>query len=753
MSRATAVYYDGKRALRASVELVLEGAKIKLAGEGCAAEFDARAIRVSPRIARTPRWLYLPDGGACAVADNRFAERLTRRNAFTGLLHELESHPAYAVFAVAYVVFMVWLLMDRGLPIAAERIAQQIPIGAETVLGQESLAGMDRYFMKPSALPAARQAALKQSFAQMAHAGDAAGYRIEFRSSPVIGPNAFALPSGIIVMTDELVNVARNDAEILGVLAHELGHVHYRHTMRQLLESSATALLIAALTGDIASTTSLAAAAPAVLLQSKYSRDNEREADRYAVDLLQRSGLDPRYFATILQRIERQAGEDSSVPGFLSSHPPTQERRALADRIAGPGAAELFEEGVRASAVTDAARDPPPVAVADPDQQKLLGLLEQRNFNELENVLGTHQLQFERDASASVSVAQAFGTFRKARNSLAPALDEWVLKKPDSYAAHVARGSYYVARGLDARGSDTYANTPPDKIDAMQAHLQRAREDLERSLSLTRKPYVSHRMLLTIAKTLGNRNAQREHYEGAIQFAPASVETRLAYLSTLEPRWGGSYEQMEAFVSKSRTALRDPRDFARLAAQIPAYRGFEKQRDQDFQGALAYFNEAIALDSAADTLCQRSYVLSRLKRPADAFRDVSLALSKERDDRYCLEMAVYLAPQTGEANEVIRLMTLVIDADPASAGALNQRAWRHFSLDQHELAFADYLASAKLGDAFGQLQVGKLYWRGVGIKADRDEALVWLRKAAAQGHPDATLSLQQALAASGDKHP
>ncbi|TMH81378.1 MAG: M48 family metallopeptidase [Betaproteobacteria bacterium] len=152
----------------------------------------------------------------------------------------------------------------------------------------------------------------------------------------VVGANAFALPSGIIIVTDGLVRLSRSDDEVLGVLAHELGHVKHRHTMRRLLEGSVTALIIAGVTGDVASTTSLAAAAPTVLLQTKYSRDNEREADAYAVQMMRRADLDPTHLARILTRMERSGGgRGRNMPTFLSTHPRTGEREALALSAAG----------------------------------------------------------------------------------------------------------------------------------------------------------------------------------------------------------------------------------------------------------------------------------------------------------------------------------------------------------------------------------------------------------------------------------
>jgi TPR repeat protein len=97
------------------------------------------------------------------------------------------------------------------------------------------------------------------------------------------------------------------------------------------------------------------------------------------------------------------------------------------------------------------------------------------------------------------------------------------------------------------------------------------------------------------------------------------------------------------------------------------------------------------------------------------------------------------------------VLNLVIEVDPRSHHAYNQRGWRHQQQGRQELAFQDYLASAKLGDAWGQLQAGKFYWAGRGTREDREEGLAWLRKSAEQGNADAKLSLQQALDQVGKK--
>src|SRR5207237_8201829 len=84
---------------------------------------------------------------------------------------------------------------------------------------------------RPSALAAARRDALRKRLAQL---GD--GYRLELRACPGSGPNAFALPGGVVVLTDELVRLAQSADQLSAVMAHEIGHLRARHALRAALQ-------------------------------------------------------------------------------------------------------------------------------------------------------------------------------------------------------------------------------------------------------------------------------------------------------------------------------------------------------------------------------------------------------------------------------------------------------------------------------------------------------------------------------------
>lgn len=188
---------------------------------------------------------------------------------------------------------------------------------------------MDESFMEPSRLPQARQAALRARFASLRKPSAGMSYRIEFRDSR-IGPNAFALPNGVIVMTDQLVAAAPNDEAVLGVLAHELGHLEQRHSLRGLLQTVGVGVVINMLVGDVSAAL---AAAPAFLLDQKYSRDFEREADSYAIEMMQANRLPLSPMADLFERMAREnrddsdgqrgqdRDEDEEAMEYLSSHP------------------------------------------------------------------------------------------------------------------------------------------------------------------------------------------------------------------------------------------------------------------------------------------------------------------------------------------------------------------------------------------------------------------------------------------------
>jgi Zn-dependent protease with chaperone function len=306
-------YYDG---LSASAKPVLvrvteytKNISFEVSDESLV--FNFADLEVQAKLGATKRVIDLPNGGRLEASDITELELAmpSKQNAFWRGLHYLENHLGWIFVAMLMTVFAGWLFLQFGVPTLAEYVAKATPPEMETQLGEQALEGLDSqfgYFTK-SKLDAKNKASISVALAKLCVAmKDCPKYRLEFRAGGMIGANAFALPGGIMVVTDELVKLAKNDTEITAVLAHELGHVKRRHAFRQSIQGVLSGLVLAAITGDVSA---VASGLPAALMQMRYSRLHELEADDFALKALQRACLPPRAFADILIRLETQMHE------------------------------------------------------------------------------------------------------------------------------------------------------------------------------------------------------------------------------------------------------------------------------------------------------------------------------------------------------------------------------------------------------------------------------------------------------------
>lgn len=103
-------------------------------------------------------------------------------------------------------------------------------------------------------------------------------------------------------MTDELINIAESDEEILAVYLHEVGHARNHHAETGVLANSAWLVILPIVTGDISGMTEAIFPVPVVLGQLAFSRELEREADDYSIEKLRELSLSPTLLAAILER-------------------------------------------------------------------------------------------------------------------------------------------------------------------------------------------------------------------------------------------------------------------------------------------------------------------------------------------------------------------------------------------------------------------------------------------------------------------
>lgn len=163
-------------------------------------------------------------------------------------------------------------------------------------------------------------------------------YPYSFSVADVREVNAFALPGGPVWVHRGALELAASEAELAGVLAHEIAHISRRHAAERLtgfIVAQGLLNLLGALLGNDggARAAQIGARLVAEGLFLKFSRDDEREADQVGAAIMARVGWDPRGMISFLERVrERQGRDPSAVEAFLSTHPPPTDRIRLLER-------------------------------------------------------------------------------------------------------------------------------------------------------------------------------------------------------------------------------------------------------------------------------------------------------------------------------------------------------------------------------------------------------------------------------------
>jgi beta-barrel assembly-enhancing protease len=142
--------------------------------------------------------------------------------------------------------------------------------------------------------------------------------------------NAFALPGGPVFITEGLLRLLKSEAELAGVLGHEIGHVIARHSSERLAKQQLTQGLLGALvvgSGDF--TTAQIGQVVGSMINMSYGREDEIESDSLGIRIMAEAGYDPRGMIRVMEVLAKASG-GSRQPEFMSTHPAPENR---SDRI------------------------------------------------------------------------------------------------------------------------------------------------------------------------------------------------------------------------------------------------------------------------------------------------------------------------------------------------------------------------------------------------------------------------------------
>jgi beta-barrel assembly-enhancing protease len=258
-------------------------------------------------------------------SDPRFAQ------VARGVIRSRKSIPLPVIFLLGLMTIvlglfvLLWTQKDR----IVEYIADKIPISWEVTFGDQALDQIRRGGTFLTDTP--WSANLNEITNRLLKAVSASPYPFRFHVLDDTNVNAFAMPGGNVVILSGLLQRAENGEEVAGVLAHELAHITRRHSLRNIIKSAGLIVTVQAIFGDTSGLAGLATEGSRYLLQQKFSRDFEREADDTGWTYLLAANIDPRGLTSFFEKLKALTAESgmNAIEGSLSllnTHPASTER-------------------------------------------------------------------------------------------------------------------------------------------------------------------------------------------------------------------------------------------------------------------------------------------------------------------------------------------------------------------------------------------------------------------------------------------
>lgn len=358
-------WYKSGSAAHIRAVLYLDGEQYRLEPEGnIPLPGKIKDIHVSDRLANVERKLTFHDGSVFATQDNDTVDHYLKSSLkANSILHHLESRLSWAAIALIVTIAFSISFFRWGVPWISKQIAHALPQKTNVLIAANTLEFLDKYIFEETTLEPEEMEVIREHFSSNLVPLDDENKSIEFKlhfrdwSDGDVGvPNALALPSGDIVLTDEFIRLCETQDEMDSVLLHEMGHVIHRHSLEMVIEATFVTVAIMLITGDNNGIADMGIGLGSLLVSTHYSRNHETEADHYAFKQMLKAGIDPKAFSTILTRITKsieelesveeeevdpQNSEEGGIWDYVSTHPSTEQRVKQAEQYS-----ECFKQGL-----------------------------------------------------------------------------------------------------------------------------------------------------------------------------------------------------------------------------------------------------------------------------------------------------------------------------------------------------------------------------------------------------------------------
>lgn len=302
-------------------------------------------------------------------------------------------------------------------------------------------------------------------------------------------------------------------------------------------------------------------------------------------------------------------------------------------------------------------------------------LLQAKKFTALNTYLATFQAAVVTDISKEEELLTAYRAFEIYNESFAHLFDVWIKETPNSYQPYLARARFYYNLGWEARGGSYRNKTSDQSIKEMTAYFNQATEDLKSVLTIKPNIIITYTTLINISKNIGGKKKTFGIVQQALSIASTSYLIRQTYLSSLQPRWGGSIKLMDLFATTSQQYVKENPRLKLLIGEVFTELARIEREAKNYGKADKFFTEALRYGESRFLLYQQSSNHYRLENYDKALTNINKAIKLYPDaSSYYYFRSTILIKQHAYP-EAVKNLQYAEQLDPYSGSIKKRKSW------------------------------------------------------------------------------